>query len=879
MIGQTIAHYRITAKLGAGGMGEVYRAVDTKLDREVALKILPEQFARDTERMTRFEREAKVLASLNHPNIAQIYGVENRALVMELVEGVSPKGPMSFDDSWKITSQIASALEYAHERGIVHRDLKPDNIKVTPDGVVKLLDFGLAKAFTEQKEPSANPEHSPTLTIGATEVGVILGTAAYMAPEQAKGKAVDKRADIWAFGVVFYELLTGGRPFKGEDVSETLVSVLRDKPNFAKVPLNARRLLRRCLEKDPKQRLRDIGEAHFLLEGVEAPSGPKSKLAWIVAVGVLTIALAVVSVIAWRATRPVNRPLIRVSMDLGPRAVAASRITAAISPDGRRIAFVAREEGGKELLATRLLDQSDPTLLTGTEGAADPFFSPDSQWIGFFADSKLKKISVQGGAAVTLCDAADGRGASWGEDGNIVVTVAAVTGSGLSRIPEAGGALQHLTKPADTGDVQHRWPQVLPGASAVLFTAGTTPGDWENASIKVLSLKTNKLVVVAQGGYFGRYLPISDHGGELVYVHQGTLFGVPFDLDHLKPRGTAAPLLEDVQADSVAGGGQFDFSQNGAFLYRGGKSNAAGWPLVWLDIAGKTEPVVSAPGVYLSPRISPDSRRIAFSENFRDIEVYDPDRRTATKLTFGGRQNTNPVWSPDGKHLVFRSQGTNGVSLIWIRSDGAGEPQPLLESENDSRPYSFAPDGKRLAFVQLRKDTGWGLYTLPLDSSDADHPKAGKAELFLRTSSQVVEAAFSHDGRWIAYRASSPSTANEIYVQSFPGPGGKWLIGPGRYPIWSPDDRQLFYAATDDHVMVASYSVKGDSFFADKPRVWSSVQIFQPSGVYQILDLAPDGKRFVMSPKPGATSDHTGSVHVTMLLNFFDELRRRVPVK
>ncbi len=416
---QMVGHYRITAKLGEGGMGEVYRAVDTKLDREVALKVLPPAFASDAGRMARFEREAKVLASLNHPNIAAIYGVEERALVMELVEGASPKGPMPFDDAWKIAAQIASALEYAHDKGIVHRDLKPDNIKITPDGVVKLLDFGLAKAFTEQKEPSANPEHSPTLTIGATEVGVILGTAAYMAPEQAKGKSVDKRADIWAFGVVLYELLTGERLFKGEDVSETLVSVLRDEPDLTKVPAKTRRLLRRCLEKDPKQRLRDIGEARFFLDDPVAPAEPKSRWPWLIAAA-LALALIVISVFAYRATRRQEQPLTRLDVDLGPEAITGVNTTVAISPDGRRIVYPARGPDGRQQLATRLLDQTAPTLLPGTQGAFDPFFSPDSQWIGFFAVGQLKKIAVQGGAPVNLCAVANPVGGSWGEDGNIV---------------------------------------------------------------------------------------------------------------------------------------------------------------------------------------------------------------------------------------------------------------------------------------------------------------------------------------------------------------------------------------------------------------------------------------------------------------------------
>jgi predicted Ser/Thr protein kinase len=476
-VGDKLGHYEILAPIGAGGMGEVYRARDTKLKRDVALKVLPDSFANDPERMARFQREAEVLASLNHPNIAQIYGVEERALAMELVEGEAPKGPMPFDDAWKIASQIAAALEYAHDKGIIHRDLKPANIKVTPDGTVKLLDFGLAKAFTNQREPQTSAENSPTLTLAATEVGVILGTAAYMPPEQAKGKSVDKRADIWSFGVVFYELLTGERAFQGEDVSETLVSVMRDQPDLSKVPAKARKLIGRCLEKDPKKRLRDIGEAAFLLEepqelGSVAPLRSRlGWLAWAVA-GVSTLALIVSAVLLYNATRPAPlRPLMRLNVEIAPDTPLALGGNAgnmlAVSPDGARLALTLRGADGKVRLYTRLMSQGQVTPLAGTDNASFPFFSPDNEWIGFFADGKLKKISVEGGAAVTLCDAPSLRGASWGDDGNIIAALSNT--GGLSRIPSAGGTPVPVTK-LNPGERSHRWPQVLPGSQAVLFT-------------------------------------------------------------------------------------------------------------------------------------------------------------------------------------------------------------------------------------------------------------------------------------------------------------------------------------------------------------------------------------------------------------------------
>jgi predicted Ser/Thr protein kinase len=426
--GDKLGPYEILAPIGAGGMGEVYRARDPRLGRDVAIKVSTQQFTE------RFEREARAVAALNHPNICQIYDVGPNYLVMEFIEGESPKGPLPLDEALRIARQIADALEAAHDKGITHRDLKPDNIKVKPDGTVKVLDFGLAKVTAA---PSGSGGNSPTLTMGMTQAGMILGTAAYMAPEQARGKeSVDKRADIWAFGVVLYELITGNRMFTGEDVGEVLAKVIRDEPDLSGVPAQMTPLLKRCLEKDPRKRLRDIGDALPLVGDVQelapvlqATALTQSHFGIIVATfAVVTLAFVALAFVHFRET-PASQPLTRFSVDLGPEAVLGPRITAAISTDGRRLAFVARGTGGKEQLATRLLDQANPTFLAGTENASDPFFSPDSQWIGFFADSKMKKISVTGGAVLTLCDAPGARGASWGEDGNIVATLTNGPGS------------------------------------------------------------------------------------------------------------------------------------------------------------------------------------------------------------------------------------------------------------------------------------------------------------------------------------------------------------------------------------------------------------------------------------------------------------------
>jgi serine/threonine-protein kinase len=452
MIGEAVAHYRITAKLGEGGMGEVYRATDTNLKRDVALKVLPEAFARDPGRMMRFQREAEVLASLNHPNIATIYGVEERALVMELVEGESPKGPMPFDEAWKIALQIADALEYAHERGVVHRDLKPANIKVTPDGVVKLLDFGLAKAFSQTEDSAENdPSNLPTVTLGATATGVILGTAAYMAPEQAKGKRVDKRADIWSWGVVLYELLTGDRLFKGDDAADTLAQVLTKEPDLARVPTRVRKLLRRCLAKDPRKRLRDIGDAEDLLESqIEGPQDSKASSTWVpwAAAVVFALAAAALAFVLFRQEPP-QKTVLRSAITLPDNTTNLHSF--AISPNGRYLAISAIENGKRQLWL-RALDALRAQRMAGTDDAAFPFWSPDGRYIGFFAQGRLKKIAASGGPAQSLCDATDGRGGSWNRD-NVIVFAPAGFGA-IQRVSAAGGVPADVT----VGKVTARFP-------------------------------------------------------------------------------------------------------------------------------------------------------------------------------------------------------------------------------------------------------------------------------------------------------------------------------------------------------------------------------------------------------------------------------------
>ena len=872
-LGTKLGPYEILAPIGAGGMGEVYRAKDTKLDREVAIKILPDALAQDPERLARFEREAKVLASLNHPNIAQIYGVEERALVMELVEGESLKGPLPVETALKYAKQIADALEAAHEKGIVHRDLKPANVKVTPEGVVKVLDFGLAKAAEERPVDAQN---SPTMTMSPTRAGMILGTAAYMSPEQARGKAVDRRTDIWAFGCVLYEMLSGRPVFTGETITDVLAAVVKSEPDWNLVPQKVRRLLASCMQKDPKRRLQAIGDYRLLLEDKpQAGSLRHSRLGWVVAASLAVVSIAL-GAVAWRATRPVDHPFMRLDVDLGPDAIAGQFTTTAISPDGARLVFPIKSPGGKQMLARRLLGETKPAALSGTENGRDPFFSPDGKWIGFFADGKMKKISVQGGAPVVLCDAPDARGASWGEDDNIIAALN--TFGVLSRVSAEGGTPQPATR---QGPV-HRWPQFLPRNESVLFTAAPSMIAFEDASIAAASLKTGEVNVLVRGGYFGRYLPTGYPTGHLVYVHQGVLFAIPFDPARLELRGSAVPILEDFAGDPNSGAGQFSFSRNGDLVYRTGKVRSQNWAVSWLDHSGKTLPLMPTPGFYLQPRLSLNGQQLALSRiahTDRDIFVYDLQRDTMTRLT-AGILAANPVWSPDSKHIAFGfNSGSPGLG--WVRADGTGEIQHLLDSKYTVNPYSFFPDGRRVAYYGIDADARFKIWTVTLDVSDPDHPRPGKPELFLNTQANVKDPVVSPDGRWMAYE-SDESGRYEVYVQPFPipsgGAGGKWQIstGGGVLAIWSRNSREMFFQNPDNRIMVMDYQGQSGSFVVGTQRAWSDQRLQDVGGLLN-YDLASDGKRFAIFPEPEQSTEDKGNVHMTFLLNFFDELRRRAP--
>jgi len=869
-------------------MGQVYRATDAKLKRQVAIKVLPPSLAVDADRLARFQREAEVLASLNHPNIAAIYGLEESrgvtALVMELVEGEDlsqriARGAMPLDEALPIAKQIAEALETAHERGIIHRDLKPANIKVRTDGAVKVLDFGLAKAIDPAGASGVNVANSPTLTSHSTALGMIMGTAAYMAPEQAKGRPVDKRADIWAFGVVLYEMLTGRRAFEGDDVSSILAAVIQSEPRWDSLPANVRRLLESCLEKDPRKRLRDIGDAWKLLDdGPAVAARSRTGTPGWIAAGLLAVVAAMALWAPWRgASPPTAQPLVRLDVDLGPDVSLAPLdapmfSTVAISPDGTRLVYVGSVSGGPLRLLTRRLDQPKAAELPGTERAINPFFSPDGRWVGFWSGKAISKVPVDGGGAVLLGELATMTGGHWDDEGNLIIGTGLPSSTGVLRMRSTEGLATPMLELA-SGELFHVDPQILPGGKALLFEAVRAPPSQDNSSIDVVSIADRHRKTLVRGVGSPRYLS----SGHLVYTKKSTMFAVPFDLERLEIRGTAVAVLDDVAYDAVANQAQFDVSQRGTLVYRrrsGGASSLA--TVQWLDPTGKPLPLLAKPGAYVgTPRVSPDGKRIAIAIKDganQDIWVYEPQRDAMTRLTFGGPVFANPVWSRDGRNVVF---GSFSGGVLWSRADGAGRPQVLMSSQSLQFPASLTLDGKRLAYTQV-SDGLPQIWTVPIQE-DGDGLKAAAPERFLTTKFTDGDAAFSPDGRWIAY-TSNESGRFEVYVRAFaasvPAGGARWPISNsgGMTPRWSPNGRELLYLA-GDQIMTVGYTASGDSFVAEKPRVWAA-------GVRSAseFDLAPDGRRVAVRVAVGTPDAQTQEHSIVFVLNFFDELRRRSPV-
>ena len=852
-VGTRLGPYEILAPIGAGGMGEVYRARDTKLKRDVALKVLPDDFALDPERMARFQREAEVLASLNHPNIAQIYGVEERALVMELVEGESPKGAMPFDETWKIASQIAAGLEYAHERGIVHRDLKPANIKITPDGIVKLLDFGLAKAFTGQTATSVNPENSPTLTIGATQLGVILGTAAYMAPEQAKGKTVDKRADIWSFGVVLYELLTGERLFTGDDISDTLAQVLTKQPDFKRVPVKARLLLQRCLERDPRQRLRDIGDASCLVEKSSeavkiAPLPSRFGLA-----GWLTAVIAVIALggLSWMHFREAPAPLHTLRYTIAPPENTTNIHSFAISPDGTLLA-IAATVNGKRQLWLRSLDSLQAHAMPFTEGATYPFWSPDSRYIGFFGQGKLKKIAASGGPAQTLCNVANGRGGSWSR-GNVIVFSPGIFGSTILQQVSADGGT-----PSDVPQAKGSspYPVFLPDGRHFVYVEAGREGQ---SGVYLGSL---------EGKDKRRLLPdltsVALAPGRLLFVRENILMEQPFDPARMQITGEAVPVAEGISVTENDIYALVTVSDTGVLVYeRGGAPR--GNQMAWYDRSGKLLETLGPAGRVWEPAISPDEKTVAFRRGSggpgNDIWLRDLARGSEQRLTTDPSNNVAPFWSPHGDLVVFNSN-RGGRFNLYEKAIGANGPDKLLlENGNTKAPTQWSRDGQFIVYRESDPRTKFDIWVLPMDGPER------KPQPFVHSESDELFGQLSPDNHWMAY-TSDESGQREVYVRPFPDGNGRWKISiaGGEQPRWRGDGKELFFVGADEMMMAVAVvkAIPGNKplFEPGTPQPLFEAYLAQSAqdSLFE-YDVTADGKRFLLDIIGGGSAPLTAVVN------------------
>ena len=853
-VGTKLGPYEILGPLGAGGMGEVYRARDTKLGRDVAIKVLPEAVAQNPERLARFEREAKLLAALNHSNIATIYGVEDRALVMELVEGPTLAerlaGPIAHTEFLKIAGQIAEALEAAHEKGIVHRDLKPANIKIRDDGAVKVLDFGLATAVQPGCREAGTSVNSPTLTMAATEAGVILGTAAYMAPEQAAGAPVDRRADIWSFGVVLWEMLTGKRLFDADTMAHTLADVLRKEIPFEQVrePRPILALLQRCLDRDVKTRLQWIGEARIALArcaadsegtGDAQPAGPAkkgSRAPWAIAACAAAAALAL-GYVSYRHFAEEPPRLMKLSVLPPEKGSFTTTSIPAISPDGRRIAYGATVEG-KTSLWVRDLDQGAARPLSGTEDAQYPFWSPDSRTVGFFTSTKLKKIDVAGGPVITLCDvSAVGRGGTWAGD-TIVFGVGNI--GLLYEVSAAGGTPALFLKPDPArGETLLRWPWFLPDGRHFLYSANNS--DSEKVAVYVADLVSKSHQRVLAGASNVVYVsPLGARQGQLLFTREGTLMAQPFDLSKFQTAGDTVPIAEGIQRGVNSLQNQFSASQNGILVFKSGAASG-GLQLTWFDRSGKALGTIGVRAdIASSGVISPDGSKVAFDRrepqsSANDIWIYDLMRGTTQRFTFGPGANTRPVWSSDGGHIAFESNRDTGVNHVFRRATNAGSDeivtQPLGNPPSQTRPEDWSRDGRYL--IEVTGGTAGDLWVQPLFGDK-------KPFSYLATPFAENQPKLSPDGKWLAY-ASDESRRYQIYVQSFPKPGSKAQISTdgGRKPVWSRDGKELYFIGDDRKMMAVSVKT-GERFEAGTPKA-----LFQTGigpGALNDFDVSKDGR-------------------------------------
>jgi eukaryotic-like serine/threonine-protein kinase len=900
LVGHRVAHYEVLALVGVGGMGEVYRARDGKLGRDVAIKILPRLFTADPDRRVRFEREARLLASLNHPHIGGIYGVEvvddTPALVLELVDGDTlderiAKGPIPISEVLNIAHQIADALEAAHENGIVHRDLKPANIKITAAGAVKVLDFGLAKAVMGDTT-GRDPSQSPTLTVNGTRDGVILGTAAYMSPEQARGKPVDKRTDVWAFGCVVYEMLTGRVAFAGDTISDTIAAILGREPEWSavQVPASLRRVLQRCLEKDPRRRLHDIADARIEIEdvinGVAGTSADGAavdarrqpvRLPWSIAA---VVALVAVGAVTWnfRTPRPAQTAAPRVSrMTIASSGTAAPGIargrSLAITPDGARVIYV----GSDNQLFVRSLDQLDArAILTGAAPLDSVFVSPDGQWVGFAEGRVLKKVALIGGPAATIVQTNLAIGATWGPDDTIIFATSDPA-TGLRRVSAGGGNVTVLTRPAQArGELDHLWPEMLPGGRAVLFTITATTGGLAAAQVAVLDLATGTYTVVVRGGSHAHYVPsglalptrAQHEGGHLVYAAEGTLRAIAFDLTRLETRGMPVTVLPQL-VTTQQGASDFDVAADGTLVYVDAPRAAspAARTLVWVDRQGREEPLGAPPRPYLHPRVSPDGTRVAMAieDQENDIWVWDIARRTLDRLTFGPAADFAPVWTPNGRRLVFFSGREGEGAVFWQPAEGAGGAERLSIG---GPPSGVTPNGTQVIFGSIGNQD---LMMVALDGTRRVQP-------LLQTPSVERNGIVSPDGRWLAYE-SDRSGQFEIYGGPFPNASeGQWLISTagGTRPLWAPSGQELFYVAPDGALMAVRVNPRAGRWSsASAAKVVEGPYVTRSLRDKRTYDVSTDGKRFLMVKQPA----NQAAPQIVVVQNWIEELKRLVPTR
>jgi Tol biopolymer transport system component/predicted Ser/Thr protein kinase len=893
--GTRLGPHEILTAIGAGGMGEVYRARDTRLNRTVAIKVLPTHLADRPDVRERFEREARTIASLNHPHICTLFDIGQQDgidyLVMEYLEGETLaqrllKGSLPVEQVLQYAIEIADALDKAHRKGVTHRDLKPGNIMLTKAGT-KLLDFGLAKLKQEAAPADVPLSDLPTANDPLTAEGSIVGTMQYMAPEQLEGKEVDARTDIFAFGAVVYEMATGKRAFEGKSQASLMVAILERDP----LPMSSLqpmtppaldRVVKKCLAKEPEKRWQAASdvcdELKWIAEGgsqvalapMVAPKGIRAlgRRALILGLGALLLVAAIASLATWNLKPAQIRPVSRFTISLPPGQKLAGLENGpalALSPDGTRLAYVARQ-GGTQQVYLRALDSLEVRPIPGTEGAAEPFFSPDGQSIGFFVGGKLKRVPVSGGTAMTLGDAQFPRGASWGSLG--LIAFASADFSGVQVVSETGGALQPLTH-FEKGENTHRWPEFLPGGKALLFASGTA---FTN-QVTVQLVGTGERKYLVDGGMNPRYSP----SGHLIYAQGGNLMAEPFDSQRLTAKGAGIPVVEAVLQSAASGAAQYSFSASGSLVYVSGElQTAVQSRLVWVSRNGTERPLSAPAHAYWGPRLSTDGRRVvaAVQESETQIWLYDLFRETLTRLTFEGSVNQNPVWTPDAKRITFSSNKEGPLSIFWQLADGSGGLERLTTSENIQVPGSWSLDGQLLAFFEVNPTTHRDIWVLRMGGpSPPGTGQVRKAQMFLRTQFNETAPRFSTDGRWLAYM-SDESGRWEIYVQPYPGPGGKWQISTegGTEPVWNPNGRELFYRSGDKMMAVDIATQPG--FAAGKPRM-----LFE--GRYEVApfpvdnyDISPDGQRFLML-KP--VEQAAGPTQINVVLNWFEELKQKVP--